>query len=92
MATNKDSAGNEKIQQAMELLKEAAREKQVEFSHLLKNIYADAKDAQGRAVEKVKTVAGDVDKTVHKNPWAFIGGAALTGLVVGFLMRIRRGR
>ena len=58
-------------------------------------------DAQKRAVEamihakevsteKAKEVATCVDKDVHDRPWPYIGGAALTGLVLGLLIGHRK--
>jgi ElaB/YqjD/DUF883 family membrane-anchored ribosome-binding protein len=92
MSKNEESTANEKIREAMDLLKEASKEKKIELLHLLSGIFDDIKEAEGKAVEKVKGVATKVDKSVHKNPWAYIGGAALAGIVVGFLLRLRRGR
>jgi ElaB/YqjD/DUF883 family membrane-anchored ribosome-binding protein len=36
--------------------------------------------------KKVADVAGDIDQSVHRNPYAYIGGAALAALVFGFLL------
>ena len=36
--------------------------------------------------QKVVDVATDIDKGVHSNPWAFIGGASAAALVFGFLL------
>lgn len=50
----------------------------------LSNMYATGK-------EKAREVATDVDKSVHTNPWAYIGGAAAIALLLGFVMgRSRR--
>ena len=41
--------------------------------------------------QKVIDVATDIDKSVHKNPWAYIGGTAAAALLFGFLLgRSRR--
>ena len=37
-------------------------------------------------VEKAKEIAGDVDKNVHSNPWAFIGGTAVVSLLLGYIL------
>lgn len=42
-----------------------------------------AKDA---GVEKAQEIAQDVDKSVHRNPWAYIAGTACVGLLVGFVL------
>jgi ElaB/YqjD/DUF883 family membrane-anchored ribosome-binding protein len=36
--------------------------------------------------EKVREFASHVDKDVHKNPWAYIGGAAVVTLLLGFIL------
>jgi len=88
---------NDKISEALKLLNEAAREKKAEFQHLLKDKYAQLKDAvvesehsveqalahaKEYGVEKAKVV----DENVHKNPWAYIGGAAAVALLVGYIL------
>jgi ElaB/YqjD/DUF883 family membrane-anchored ribosome-binding protein len=37
-------------------------------------------------VEKTREIAHDVDKNVHQNPWAYIGGAAVVGILLGYIM------
>jgi ElaB/YqjD/DUF883 family membrane-anchored ribosome-binding protein len=44
---------------------------------------AHAKDV---GVEKAKEIAHDVDKNVHHNPWAYIGGTAVVGLLLGYIL------
>jgi len=46
-------------------------------------VAAHAKDV---SVEKAKEIAGDVDKNVHRNPWAFIGGTAVVSLLLGYIL------
>lgn len=91
MSKLNESESNEKIHRALELLRQASKEKQIELVHMMHGIYEDVKGAQEKAVEKAKTVAKQVDNSAHKNPWAYIGGAALVGLIVGFFVRLRRG-
>ena len=43
--------------------------------------------AKDVSVEKAREIANDVDKNVHQNPWAYIGGTAVVGLL---LMRDRK--
>lgn len=49
-----------------------------------------ALDAAGHArdvsAEKAREIAGDVDKSVHRNPWPYIAGTAGAGLLLGFLL------
>ena len=37
-------------------------------------------------VEKAKEIACDVDESVHRNPWPYIGGAAVIGLLLGYVL------
>jgi ElaB/YqjD/DUF883 family membrane-anchored ribosome-binding protein len=37
-------------------------------------------------VEKTREIAHDVDKNVHQNPWPYIGGAAVVGILLGYIM------
>ena len=62
-------------------------------SGLVKSL-ADAKRQAAEAaarvkdvsVEKAHEVACCVDKNVHRNPWAFIGGTAVIGLLLGYIL------
>ncbi len=36
--------------------------------------------------ERFEDTIEDVNKEVHKNPWAYIGGAALGALLLGFVL------
>jgi ElaB/YqjD/DUF883 family membrane-anchored ribosome-binding protein len=42
--------------------------------------------AKDVGVEKVREVAGDVDKHVHANPWQYIAGTAAVGLLLGYVL------
>ena len=44
---------------------------------------AHAKDA---SVEKAREIAGDVDENVHQNPWPYIAGSAVVGVLLGYIM------
>ena len=44
---------------------------------------AHAKDV---SVEKAREVARDVDKSVHQNPWPYIAGSAVAGVLLGFIL------
>ena len=62
-------------------------------SSLLKTL-SDAKRQAAEAavhakevgVEKAREIAGDVDKNMHRNPWPYVGGAAVIGLLFGYIL------
>ncbi len=37
-------------------------------------------------VEKTREIAHDVDENVHQNPWPYIAGSALVGVLLGYIM------
>jgi len=45
-----------------------------------------AAHAKEVGVEKAKELAGDVDASVHRNPWPYIGGTAVIGLLLGYVL------
>ena len=45
-----------------------------------------ATHAREIAEAKAKEYAATVDKSVHANPWAYIGGAATVGILVGYIL------
>ena len=49
---------------------------------------ADAAEAPevGTMARKAKELAGTVDESVHQNPWAYIGGAAAVGVLIGYIL------
>lgn len=101
-----DQFEDKRINEALELLNAAARDKKTELQAVMEKKYTDlssvvsafANQMKIRATEKfeagkqkVVDIATGVDKSVHKNPWAYVGGAAAAGLVLGFLLgRSRR--
>lgn len=101
-----DRFEDKRINEALELLNEAARDKTAELQAAMQNKYTDLSSVvraftdqmKNRAAEKFEAgkqkavdVATDINKSVHKNPWAYIGGAAAAALVFGFLLgRSRR--
>jgi len=44
---------------------------------------AHAKDV---STEKVVEIAKDVNKNVHRNPWPYIAGTAVAGVLAGYLL------
>ncbi len=98
-------AGNESLHQALTHLNEAAKESREEIQKLVNERYTNLKHAfsgaaqasagwvkeQGMEVaDKAKMTATAVDKSVHRNPWAYVGGAAATGFVIGLLVGRRK--
>jgi ElaB/YqjD/DUF883 family membrane-anchored ribosome-binding protein len=56
--------------------------------------YTTAKDqaldavthAKEVGVEKAREIARDVDKDVHHNPWSYIAGTAVVGVLLGYIL------
>ena len=38
------------------------------------------------SVEKAREIASDVDKSVHQNPWPYIAGSAVVGVLLGYIL------
>jgi len=101
-----DRFDDKRINEALELLNAAARDKKEELQTALANKYTDLSSVFGSITDQMKQrvastyeagkqkvvdVATDIDKSVHKNPWAYIGGTAAAALLFGFLLgRSRR--
>ena len=101
-----DRFEDKRINEALELLNSVAREKKAELKSAMENKYTDltslmaafsdqvksrATDKYEAGRQKVVDVAGDIDGSVHRNPWAYIGGTAAAALLLGFLLgRSRR--
>jgi len=90
-----------KIQEALELLNAAAAEGQSDLQEMIGDRYDSLKEFVGTlggdmhrqmsgaykaGKAKVRAAACEVDNHVHENPWAYIGGSAALGLLVGFLI------
>ncbi len=102
-----DRFDDKRINEALELLNAVARDKKAELQAVMENKYTDLSSVvsaftdqmKSRATEKfesgkqkVADVATDIDNSAHKNPWAYVGGAAAAGLVFGYLLgRSRKG-
>ncbi len=97
---------DKRINRALELLNAAARDKKTELQAAMENKYTDLSSVVNEFTErmnngmskkieagkqKVADAASGIDKSVHQNPWPYIGGVAAAALVSGFLLgRSRR--
>jgi len=68
-----------KINSALRLLNEAAKNRKDDVQELLSNRYSDIRDAVGRASVQAA-------KQVRRSPWVSIGTAAALFFIVGILM------
>ncbi len=95
------TASTEKLNEALAHLNEAAKERREELNKLMAGKYTDLKSALGGAAgasadwvkeqgkevgDTAKLAASTVDRSAHMHPWYYVGGAALGGLLLGFLL------
>jgi ElaB/YqjD/DUF883 family membrane-anchored ribosome-binding protein len=101
-----DRFGEQRIDEALELLDTAARDKRAELSAALENKYTDlasvvrsvSNQVKDRATQKIVAgkqkvveVATCIDRSVHENSWTYIAGAAGAAMLFGFFLgRSRR--
>jgi ElaB/YqjD/DUF883 family membrane-anchored ribosome-binding protein len=45
-----------------------------------------ATHAKDVSIEKAREIARDVDKDVHQNPWPYIAGSAVVGVLLGYIL------
>jgi ElaB/YqjD/DUF883 family membrane-anchored ribosome-binding protein len=71
-------------------LEAAMQNKYADFTSLVgaicDRVKSRAADKYETGKQKVVDVAQDVDQRVHRNPWAYIAGAALAGLLLGVIL------
>lgn len=90
-----------RINEALDILNAVAKDKKAELQAAMQHKYADlssvvaafsgqvktqAAETYQAGKQKVEAAAGDIDQSVHRNPYAYIGGAALVGLLFGLLV------
>ncbi len=71
----------------LENLQDSVKEK---IYHQYENIMGSLSDTSAKVQKNVKVQAKHVDKSVHENPWKFVGAAAALAMVTGFVMGTRR--
>ena len=97
---------DKRINEALELLNEVAKERLAELQDVVSHKYSSlksalsgaaermhhqAREAYDQGKEKVSDLASKVDDSVHRNPWPYLGGTALGFLILGFsLGRLRK--
>jgi ElaB/YqjD/DUF883 family membrane-anchored ribosome-binding protein len=107
-----EHTSGEKIEEALKLLEEAAKQKKDDLKSAMADKYTHLKNAiveteeslvkslasarthavaaaahaKDVAVDKACEVAHNVDKSVHTNPWPYIGGTAAIGLLLGYIL------
>lgn len=79
-------SGDDKLDQVLQLLIEAAQENKVGFNQYVAQIFDKLKKTEAHAAGKVKETAVVVDKHIHNQPWIYIAAAAASGLVIGYLL------
>lgn len=82
-----NSTGNEKVDQALQLLMQASSDKQMSLGECLGELCLNFQKAEHLASDKIKESAACVKKQMHEKPWAFIAAAALGGFVIGLFCR-----
>jgi ElaB/YqjD/DUF883 family membrane-anchored ribosome-binding protein len=98
-------AGNETLHEALAQLNEASKERREEIQKLIDDKYTNLRDAFGGAArasadwvkeqgkemaDASKLTAVAVDRSVRRHPWAYVGGAAATGFLLGLLVSRRK--
>lgn len=101
-----DQFEDKRIDEALELLNAAARDKKTELQTAMANKYTDLSSVMSAFTSQIrdqateKFVAGKqrivdaatgINRSVHCSPWVYIGGSAAAAMLFGFMMgRSRR--
>jgi ElaB/YqjD/DUF883 family membrane-anchored ribosome-binding protein len=105
--TRIDDHKKKKLEEALDLISQAARDTKEDLGTILKEKYShlkkdlggtfedmpsmdDLKHKSKQAYQNTKDQVQEswhrVDNQVHNNPWPYIGGGALAGLIAGLLI------
>ena len=69
-----------------EALKQVIVDSERSVGHAFRRGEKRAVDAAVQAKDFGVRKATEVDEHVHENPWAYIGGAAVVGILVGYIL------
>jgi len=67
-------------------LKDLAMEQGTKLNDVKKKVADATLHARDVSVAKSKELAGTIDDNVHRNPWPYLGGAAVGGLLLGYIL------
>ena len=73
---------SDKYSYIKDAVQDATEDNLKKFNRMKKLTARAIEEGSDQAMEMVE----DLDKQVRKNPWAYIGGAALGALLVGYIM------
>ena len=92
-----NEAAQEKKEEVFELLGDKYEHLKEFFENAAQNGEAMADDTKKQIVKtlhqeekKLKEVAAQWDKKVHKEPWVFVGGVALGALALGLILGTKK--
>ena len=92
-----NEAAREKKQEIQQLfgdkythIRQAVQEAAEDQRQRLNRLRKSAGEAVELGGERIKQVATDVDERVKENPWAYIGGAAVGALLLGYILGASR--
>jgi ElaB/YqjD/DUF883 family membrane-anchored ribosome-binding protein len=87
MARSETVRSHNNVEAALRKLKDDADAKEMRIIEVISSMYETLKDSAETAAHKVEDSAKTVNKSVHANPWAFIGGAAVCAFLLGLVVR-----
>jgi ElaB/YqjD/DUF883 family membrane-anchored ribosome-binding protein len=91
---------DKRINEALDLLNDVAKDKRHELSEMISTKYGNLKSmlesygreysetyrtSKERIKEGVRDKAKEMDESVHENPWSYIAGVAMVAVLLGFI-------